>query len=155
MKLIWWCNVALPLIGALWLFGSAQANAPSATSACALEGPVLMDKQGRPIWLSSDALVKRATRCVAPQLPALGHGLRIHGYVFVDIVIDEKGQVRCIQLVSGHPLLSDAAMQAAKDWTFRPEQQRGKPISFSGHLRFHFSTATPAKKRCPCTEAHW
>jgi TonB family protein len=114
-----------------------------------------MDKTGKPIWLDTNALLKNATHCVAPQMPALARQARIEGQVLVDILVDREGKVACVHLIQGHPLLAASAIDAAKDWTFGPRKQKGREVSFYGHLRFHFSTGQTAKSENPCTVAHW
>ena len=130
-------------------------NLSASTEFCASDGPLLMDEKGKPVWLDTDALLKDATHCVAPNMPALARQARLDGYVSVDILVDQKGHVACVQLISGHPMLVSSAIDAAKDWLFRPKKQKGKEVSFYGHLRFHFSTGGIAKGENPCTVAHW
>jgi TonB family protein len=134
----------------------ADGPHPSASlGSCTNDGPLLTGNDGKPIWLSTNALLKNATHCIAPEMPALFRQARIEGLVFVDILVDEKGRVACAQLISGHPLLAGSAIDAAKNWTFRPKKQRGRAVSFYGHLRFHFSTGPTSKSEDPCTVAHW
>jgi TonB family protein len=144
MRLMQACWVFLVLAGVSFSSGTLQdADRPhpaASLGSCTNEGPVLTDSGGEPIWLSTTALLKNATHCIAPQMPALFRQARIEGLVLVDILVDEKGQVACAQLISGHPLVAGSAIDAAKDWTFRPKKQRGRAVSFYGHLRFHFST---------------
>jgi TonB family protein len=145
----------------LWPLGVTTAiedlSSPNASDspACQAEGPVLADKSGKPVWLSTDALLKRATRCAAPQMPPLLRQAELNGQVLVDILVDGRGQVQCVRVVSGHPLLTGSAVDAAKNWTFRPMRKNGKKVSFYGHLRFHFSTGAVPKNENPCTVAHW
>ncbi len=101
---------------------------------------MLTDSSGKPLWLTTDALVKRATHCVAPTFPPLARQIRIDGPVLIDILVDGRGQVACASVIYGHPLLIASALHAASQWTFRPMEQRGHPVSFHGHLRFRFST---------------
>jgi TonB family protein len=122
---------------------------------CKAEGLVLADKSGKPVRLSTDALLKRATRCAAPQMPPLLRQAELNAQVLVDIFVDGRGQVQCVRVVSGHPLLTGSAVDAAKNWTFRPMRKNGKEVSFYGHLRFHFSTGAISKNENPCTVAHW
>jgi TonB family protein len=131
------------------------ANTSSAVGPCTYDGPLLTRKDGTPIWLDTDALLKSATHCVAPQMPDMARQVRIEGQVLVDILVDEKGKVACAKVIVGHPLLTGSALEAAKDWTFRQRKQSGKPVSFYGHLRFHFSTGGAGKSEDPCTVAHW
>jgi TonB family protein len=119
------------------------------------DGPLLADKAGRPIWFDTETLLKSATHCVAPQMPALARQARIDGFVLLDILVDGKGKVACVQLVHGHPVLAGSAIDAAKEWTFRGRKQKRREVSFYGHLRFHFTTGQTAKNENPCTVAHW
>jgi TonB family protein len=159
MRLTQACSVFLVLAGVSFssvIMQDADRSHPSASLAsCTNEEPLLTDNDGKPIWLSAEALLKNATHCIAPQMPALFRQARIEGVVLVDILVDEKGQVACAQLISGHPLLAVSAIDAAKDWTFRPKKQRGRAVSFYGHLRFHFSTGPAPKSENPCTVGHW
>jgi TonB family protein len=120
----------------------------AAGDVCKPTGPVLLDEHGRTVWFDTPALVKRAVHCVAPQYPVLTQQVRIQGTVLLDILVDGEGKVACIQFVRGHPLFGPAAVEAAKDWTFRPERQSGKPVSFYGHLRFSFSLQPDAGHSC-------
>jgi TonB family protein len=140
----------LMLIGAISL-----TNISDAVDSCKCDGPLLTDKDGKPIWLNTNDLIKGAAHCVAPQMPPLARQAEIDAYVSVDILVDEKGKVVCVRLIKGHPLGASSAIEAAKNWVFRPKTERGKSVSFYGHLRFHFSTGPTAKNENPCTVAHW
>lgn len=60
---------------------------------CKAEGPVFADKGGKPVWLETDSLLKRATHCAAPKMPAMAQLARIEGQVTVNILVDRKGGV--------------------------------------------------------------
>lgn len=122
---------------------------------CETQASVLTGKDGKSIWLNTKALIKRATHCAAPKMPALARMVRLEGQVLVGILVDEKGKVACARVVSGHPMLVGSALEAAKDWTFRPMKQRHKSVSFQGHLNFHFSTGPISTNESRCTVAHW
>jgi TonB family protein len=100
---------------------------------CRTKGPVL----GR--VLETEELVRQSSHCAPPRFPALGHQARIQGVVSLTILVDREGKVTCAKLITGHPLLVESALEAARKWTFRPMTQRGRPVSFFGHLDFQFS----------------
>jgi hypothetical protein len=56
---------------------------------------------------------------VPVQRPALGKDVRIKGIVVFVVRIDDHGDVACIRLVSGHPLLVAAAIDSVKQWKFQ------------------------------------
>jgi len=133
----------------------SDIHAADSKDLCTTDQPLYADQDGKPIWLDTDSLLKSATHCTAPKLPALARQARIEGYVFVDILVNDTGKVWCARLVSGHPLLASSAINAAKDWTFRPMKQEGKAVWFYGHLRFHFSSGEIKKDENPCTVEGW
>jgi TonB family protein len=133
----------------------SELSSADLKGSCVSEEPLLADKDGKPIWLSTDALLKSTTHCTAPRMPAFARQARIEGDVLLDILVSTKGEVVCVRLISGHPMLASSAINAAKDWTFQPMKQDAKAVSFYGHLSLHFSTGGTAKNENPCTVAHW
>ncbi len=61
----------------------------------------------------------RLRRTVAVQSPELGKDVRIKGVVIFVVGIGTRGEVSCIRLVSGHPLLVAPAIDSLKRWTFQ------------------------------------
>jgi TonB family protein len=115
---------------------------------CTTEQPLYANGSGKPIWLNTDSLLKRATHCEAPAIPTLAHQLRIAGYVSIDILVNDTGKVFCVQRVRGHPMLTGSATEAAKKWTFLPKRQNGRNVWFYGRLRFRFSGGNAITKSC-------
>lgn len=78
-------------------------------------------------------------RRVAPEYPRLARVAKVSGVVVVEIVVDEDGYVVRARAVSGHPLLLEAAVDAARQWTFRPAKFGGKrtPVVGTVSLTFH------------------
>jgi len=56
----------------------------------------------------------------------------------VEILIDEQGRVISAQATSGHPLLREAARQAALQARFTPTQLNGQPVKVSGVITYNF-----------------
>jgi protein TonB len=75
---------------------------------------------------------------VQPEYPAVAKSARIQGAVVVEIVIDEQGQVISARAVSGPALLQQAAVSAARRWTFKPTILNGQPVKVSGAITFNF-----------------
>jgi TonB family protein len=65
---------------------------------------------------------------VRPIYPKLAVEGRIHGEVVLRAGIDENGKVERLDLVSGHPLLVEAAFDAVKEWRWRPTMLDRVPI---------------------------
>ena len=65
---------------------------------------------------------------VAPVYPQVALAARVEGTVILQAVIDEKGSVRELRVLRGHPLLDDAAMQAVAKWQFTPTLLNGTTV---------------------------
>lgn len=160
--------LGLPIVLALSIVGIAQEKVPASPQnsarptdhplyfppTCTTDRPVYADASHKPIWLDNSSLLRSATHCVAPRMAPLSRQMRIAGCVMVDILVNDRGQVVCVQRVSGHPMLAGSAVDAAKEWTFEPKKQDGSNVWFYGHLRFHYSTEKKEKEGNPCTVAH-
>jgi len=63
-----------------------------------------------------------------PAYPALARQARIQGNVVLHAIIDKDGRVGQLEVVSGHPLLVQAALDAVKQWRYQPTQLNGDPV---------------------------
>lgn len=89
--------------------------------------------------VSGGVLPGNAIRRVRPVYPARARGARASGQVHVEVVIDESGNVISASVVRGHWLLRQAALEAARQWKFRPTLLNGAPIEVTGVLIFNFT----------------
>jgi protein TonB len=87
---------------------------------------------------SGGVLAGEATRRVEPPYPPLARAARVEGAVVVELTIDERGSVTSARALSGHPLLKDAAVNAARQWTFKPTVLSGTPVKVVGTITFNF-----------------
>jgi len=65
---------------------------------------------------------------IEPAYPPLAREARIHGVVVLTAIIDKDGNVQNLQLVSGHPMLAPAAIEAVKQWRYKPFLLNGQPL---------------------------
>jgi TonB family protein len=68
----------------------------------------------------------------------MARAAKVQGDVVVEVVVDETGHVAMAHAVSGHPLLRDSSVRAARDWVFTPAEFDGKPVKIIGTITFHF-----------------
>jgi len=80
----------------------------------------------------------RQTYSADPVYPPLARETHIWGTVVVDAVIDEHGNVVQAHVVSGHPLLMDAALKAVLLWKYEPTTLYGQPVSVELQVQVHF-----------------
>jgi len=66
---------------------------------------------------------------VAPVYPAIAQSARVEGTVAIEALIGEDRKVRNVKLLSGKPLLTEAAMTAVRQWVFTPTRLNGEPVA--------------------------
>jgi len=91
------------------------------------------------VRLTSQLTQGRVIRRVQPPYPVIAKQAHIQGPVQVQIDISETGAVTNATLLSGHPLLRDAALQAAKQWLFIPTELNGQRVRAIGLITFNFT----------------
>ena len=64
-----------------------------------------------------------------PEYPALARQAHIQGKVELDAVLDEHGNVVEMKIVSGPPVLYQAALDALKKWKYEPTYLNDQPIA--------------------------
>jgi len=57
---------------------------------------------------------------VTPNYPAVAKEAGIQGVVVLEAEISKQGAVENLSVISGHPLLIQAAIDAVKQWRYRP-----------------------------------
>jgi periplasmic protein TonB len=91
------------------------------------------------VRLTSKLTQGRVIRRVQPPYPVIARQAHVQGSVQVQIDISETGAVTNVTLLSGHPLLREAALQAAKQWLFIPTELNGQRVRAIGLLTFNFT----------------
>jgi len=76
---------------------------------------------------------------VQPIYPASAKKVKAAGSVQVQVIISEDGRVIEATIVSGHPLLRSAAVDAARKWVFKPTMLSGIPVKVESALTFVFT----------------
>src|SRR5467141_38460 len=113
----------------------------------ALASALLVAKQQQPL---SDCCEPESEKLSRQQVKALIHKtepihapccadmLHISGTVVLAISVDSKGDVTCVQVVSGHPLIVGVAIDSVRRWKFHSYASEGIKKSFCGQVAFRF-----------------
>ena len=108
------------------------------------EAPWPINRPGRlpraPI--SGGVLNGKAISKPEPEYPPIARAARASGTVTVQVTIDEEGKVISARAAGGHPLLQQAAVQAAYKARFAPTRLSGQPVKVSGVLTYNFVLST-------------
>jgi protein TonB len=78
--------------------------------------------------MSAGVQMAKLVRRVVPEYPPLARAARISGVVRLIGIIARDGTIRNLQLVSGHPLLTRAAIEAVQQWVYQPTLLSGEPV---------------------------
>ncbi|HMD42173.1 MAG TPA: energy transducer TonB [Candidatus Acidoferrum sp.] len=78
---------------------------------------------------------------VQPSYPPLARQTRISGTVKLHAIIGKDGTVRELQVVSGHPLLVQSALDAVRQWRYQPTLLNGDPVEVDTEIDVIFSLA--------------
>ena len=77
-------------------------------------------------------------RQVAPIYPRLAMAAHVEGDVLLSAVISRQGVIENLQVLRGHPLLVAAAMDAVRQWRYRPYLLSGEPVEVSTQITVRF-----------------
>jgi protein TonB len=75
---------------------------------------------------------------VQPQYPAIARQIRLQGDVIIRAVISRAGAIEQATVVSGSPLLASAALDAVKQWRYRPYSLNGEPVEVETQITVKF-----------------
>jgi TonB family protein len=78
---------------------------------------------------------------VPPIYPPDAKAARIQGSVVIGVIIGRDGNVQSERLISGHPLLAPAAMDAVKQWKYRPYLLNGNAVEVDTQVTVNFTLA--------------
>jgi TonB family protein len=105
--------------------------------------------QSAPLRAPGTGLMGKAVKKVQPTYPPIAKAAGAQGPVSVQILVNEAGEVESAKATAGHPLLQQAAVDAAKGWQFSPTKLSGNAVKVSGTISFVF--ALPKGEDAPAT----
>jgi TonB family protein len=75
---------------------------------------------------------------VKPQYPAVARAMRLQGAVLLDALISKDGAVKNLKVVKGHPVLAKAALDAVKQWRYKPYLLNDQPVEVETQITVNF-----------------
>lgn len=91
------------------------------------------------IRVGGSVLEAKLTKRVLPVYPPLARQMRLSGTVRLEGVIARDGRVVNLQVVSGHPMLAEAALQAVRQWVYSPTLLNGEPVEVIAPIDVNFT----------------
>src|SRR5271166_5751786 len=96
----------------------------------------------RPVTLSQDVAESMLLNRVEPEYPDDARQQGMQGAVVLDLRVGKNGAVQDVVLVSGQPLLAEAAIAAVKQWRFQPQTVNGKAVEMQTRIALRFALHT-------------
>lgn len=102
------------------------------------DAPPAAEPEG-PIMVGGDVRAPEKITAPQPQYTEIARKARIQGVVIVQAIIDKEGQVTNVKVLKGLPMgLEEAAVEAIKNWKFKPATLNGKPVTVYYNLTVNF-----------------
>jgi protein TonB len=118
------------------VLGSIVTQAPVAVPKAVVPPP-----PDKPIKLSSGVTTGLLVRKVQPAYPPLAKQARIQGSVVLQAVIGKDGSIQNLRAVSGHPMLIQSAIDAVRQWKYKPYFLNGDPVEVDTQVTVNFTLA--------------
>jgi protein TonB len=78
-------------------------------------------------------------RKILPAYPPLARAARLQGQVVLQAVISKQGAIENLRVLSGHPMLVPAAIEAVRQWRYRPYILNSEPVEVETQITVNFS----------------
>ena len=127
--------IIIPLLFPETLSGSMQ----QLTSLMAPPPPPPAAKPPQRVRVGGNVQQANLIRQVKPPYPPLAKQARIQGTVVLEAVISKQGSVENLRVISGHPLLIQAALDAVKQWKYKPTLLNGEPVEVVTTVTVNFN----------------
>jgi protein TonB len=91
-----------------------------------------------PLRLSEPVVEAQLISRIEPRYPALALQTRLQGAVRLQAIISRDGRITSLEVLSGHPLLVQAALDAVRQWRYRPTLLHGEPVEVETSITVNF-----------------
>jgi protein TonB len=87
-----------------------------------------VQQEKHPVKLSEGVQEAQLLSRVEPQYPIIAKQTRTEGTVRLHAIISRDGRITSLDVISGHPFLVKAALDAVRQWRYRPTLLNGEPV---------------------------
>jgi periplasmic protein TonB len=135
-----------PVMSAAGVVGGVPGGVPGGSMGGVIGGiisstPVAVPKVATPqrVRVSQGVTQGLLIRKVQPTYPPLARQARIQGTVLLQAEISKEGTIQNLRLISGHPMLAPAAIEAVKQWRYKPYILNGEPVEVETQITVNFT----------------
>ena len=135
-----------PVMAAAGVVGGVPGGVPGGQMGGVIGGiisstPVAVPKVAAPqrVRVSQGVTQGLLIHKVQPAYPPLARQARIQGSVQLQALISKQGTIENLRVISGHPMLSPAAIDAVKQWRYKPYILNGEPVEVETQITVNFT----------------
>jgi protein TonB len=134
-----------PSTGVAGVVGGVPGGVPGGAMGGVLGGivnsPVAVPKAVTPqrVRVSQGVSQGLLIRKVQPAYPPLARSARIQGTVVLQALIGKDGSIQNLRVVSGHPMLTNSALEAVRQWKYKPYYLNGEPVEVETTINVNFT----------------
>ena len=128
----------VPMPGGFGSGNLAAVDPPIMRPAPRTEPKATLAQRG-PVTVGGKVRAPQLLREVKPAYPSLARAARIQGTVKIEAILSADGTVRDARVVSGHPLLLAAALDAVRQWLYRPTVLNDVPVEVKLAIDVNFT----------------
>jgi protein TonB len=103
--------------------------------------PAVQKPAAAPVPMGGDVQMAKLLRKVIPEYPQIAKSARISGVVRLIGTIGKDGTIQNLQVVSGHPMLTRAALEAVRQWIYSPTLLNGNAVEVIAPIEVTFTLA--------------
>jgi protein TonB len=129
------CDICVPYSTGLSSSTNSIANSIGTSTTIVPPPPTPTARPPRISHMMEGNLIYR----VQPIYPPLARSARIQGQVLLRAIISRTGTIENLQTISGHPMLVGAAVDAVRQWRYRPYILNGEPVEVETQVTVNFS----------------
>jgi len=137
---------APPPVGAVGVVGGVPGGVPGGQMGGVIGGivastPVAVPKIATPQRVRVSAGVQQGNLVnqVKPTYPQIAKNARIQGAVVLQAEISKQGTIENLRVISGHPMLVPSALDAVKQWRYKPYYLNGEPVAVETTITVNFT----------------
>ncbi len=137
-----------PVMSAAGVVGGVPGGVPGGQMGGVIGGiisstPVAVPKVATPqrVRVSQGVSQGLLIHRVQPMYPPLARQARIQGSVILQAEISKDGSIENLRLISGHPMLAPSAIEAVKQWRYKPYFLNGEPVAVETQITVNFTLA--------------
>jgi protein TonB len=91
------------------------------------------------VIISSGVMAGNLVDKVTPQYPTIARAAHVQGTVVLQATISKRGTIENLRLLSGPPLLEQAALDAVRSWHYKAYQLNGQPVEVETTISVFFN----------------